>query len=137
MYDYDYDYKSNLIEGKIGPMSKSKSTLQFSAAHSRNSFDWKYEEIDGRHTFVANGGVRKRAGLLVTALGRYGAMTKGSMTAYLQENFHASFNSNDLSAPLRQLESAGVVECEGKKWTLTPTGKKLWANIEKVWKLVR
>lgn len=109
-------------------------SMKFQKKHSRNSYDWDYQlGDDGRHTLIANGGVRKRCGLIVTALGRFPGLTKESAAEYLRANFHVSYTRHDLSAVFRQLVKHDIATNNSGTFTLTKKGADIWHEIEKVW----
>lgn len=113
----------------------SEDKMSFQKKHSRNGYAWAFEtDSSGRLVLVANGGVRKVCGLVVTALGRHGRLSKSSAAEYLRANFHPSFTANDLSSVFKQLVQHGIARRVGTShnYTLTRNGAKIWRSIDKV-----
>lgn len=114
----------------------SKDSMRFQSSHSRNGYTWHFEKsITGRLILNANNeGVRKTCGLIVTAMGRYGRLTKQMGATYLFDNFHESFTVNDLSSVFRQLVKHDIATNNGDgSFSLTPNGANLWRSIDKEW----
>lgn len=112
------------------------TTMRFQASHSRNSHDWDMKRTKtGRYMFVANEeGVALRTGLLVDFLAEHHASTKQEMADYLA-TVHRSYNINDVSASLRQMLKAGIVERKAgaHSYQLTNNGRRIWKAAKVVW----
>lgn len=117
------------------------NAIHFSKTHSRNAHDFNYSKdpATGRHMLVANGGVWKRTGLLVTALASapLRSLTKAGMVEYLARKFDASYSVNDMSQPIKIMVIAGIVTQHGGRrgtyYRLTSKGAAIWAKTPKCW----
>lgn len=112
----------------------SVNVLRFSSKHSRNCHDWKYETSeDGRHVLVSKGGVRKRCGLVITGIAKFGSLSLRGAAEYLHANFHKSYTTSDMVSVFTALLKANIVIKNGRSYELTKNGNKIWSKMEKVW----
>jgi hypothetical protein len=113
-------------------------TLWFSPAHSRNSHDFAYELIGGRHTLLANRrGVKLRIGLMITGAKKHKeGLTRQGFAEYLNANFGVScYTVNDMAQPLKRMVSLGIMKPHGSGrgtyYTLTNKGETIWTEATK------
>lgn len=105
--------------------------MRFSKTHSRSAFDWNYKLENGRHVLTSNGGVRKRCGLVVYALGKLESGTKSEIVEFLNRKYNAGYIVSDMTAVMNQLIRHEIVcVCNGV-YSLYGNGAKLWKSYEK------
>lgn len=122
-------------------MSK-EITYRAARGHSRNSYCWDYrcDPVTGRHMLIANGGVPKLAGRVVTRLLDRGGCTKKSLVQFFMNSKRTknglSINENDFSQVFKLLKSLGcVTSTRGRNatWTLTPKGAAVFRSAKVEW----
>ena len=114
--------------------------IRFQETHTRNSLTWRYKRLpDGRLGFVQVGGVYLTAGFLVKALakaGRAGLDAPALIVALKEED--PSFRRSDLSAPIKKLLEAGIIQKVGvgvgARYRLTADGAAKWRKVKPVFK---
>ena len=120
-----------------------ETSYKAARGHSRNSYCWDYKRdpVTGRHMLIANGGVPKLAGRVVTRLLSlaHGATKEELVTFFANDKRTkngVSINENDLSQVFKLLQSLGcVTSTRGRNatWTLTSKGASVFRSAKVEW----
>lgn len=111
-------------------------TITCQASHTRNSYDTSYQrDARGRLCLLSNKkGVAFRIGVIVTFLANKPGSGVEAITEHLR-SFDRSYNSNDVSQPVKQMLKVGIVKRNGRfrdtTYQLTPQGKRIWERVRK------